>query len=136
MKKKRKKGSGLIAALIPVVFIGVALVWWRTNGDIGKNATVRNLEYIIKHTNSAGNIVDYTGDIGVKSIADIKLYVTSREIRIEYGKILLTFKGEEEFLSEEYTGLLEKVGITREINKKTGLLEVFYHGVKLERWAT
>lgn len=135
MGKKKKKGSGLIATLIPVVFIGVALVWWMTNSDISKNATVRNLEYIAKHVNSAGSLVDYTGDIGVNSIADIKLYVTSKEIRIEYGKILLTFT-EEDFLSEEYTALLGKVGITRQINKKTGLLEVFYHGVKLERWAT
>ncbi len=132
---KKSFGAGFLATVIPVVFLGVAIVWWLAGADIGKNATVRNLEFIAKHTNSAGTLVDYTGDIGVKSIADIKLYVKDKEVRIEYGKIFLTFT-EENFLSEEYTGLLEKVGITRQINKKTGLLEVFYHGVKLERWAS
>lgn len=106
---------------------------WSQN--VAKDATDKGIEYILRHTNSAGNLVDLTGDIGVKSIEDIRLYVKTDEVRIEYGKVLLTFTLED-FLGDAYTVNLERIGITRQINEKTGLLEVFYHGVLLERWAS
>lgn len=136
MSRNKKSGAAsVMSVLIPVVFLLVGVAWYFTNNSISENATNRGLEYIANHTNSAGNLVDYTGDIGVKSIDDIKLYVMEKQIKIKYGKIDLTFTPES-FMADKYTIPLERIGITRQYNKKTQLIEVFYHGVLLKRWAS
>lgn len=138
MSRGRKKKSGIVgilSAFVPVAFLLVGIAWYFTSNSISENATDNSIEYIASHTNSAGNLVDYTGDIGVKSIDDIRLYITENQVKIKYGKIDLTFTPDG-FMADKYTIPLERIGITRQINKKTQLIEVFYHGVLLERWAS
>lgn len=121
--------------LMPVCLFCIGVGLWTLYTGAEKAATDRGIQFIKEHTNSAGRIVDYNGEIGVKSIKDIKLYVTEKEIRIQYGKIDLTWS-KEEFLAEKYDIPLRQIGIIRQINPRTGELEVYYKEELLERWAS
>lgn len=120
---------------IPVCLFCIGLALWNFNKRAEKLATDKGIELIKEHTNSAGRIVDYNGVIGVKSRNDIKLYVTEKEIKIQYGKICLTWTPNS-FLTKEYDIPLGQIGITRQINPRTGELEVYYQKELLERWAS
>ncbi len=137
--KRKKKGSKSIFTgvylLIPVIFLGIGFIWWKTGASIDKQSTTRNLNFIAEHVNASGKLIDYTGDICVSSISDIKLFVDDNEkVKIKYGKIDLEWDWED-FLQNDLTGVLEVCGITRTIDKKTGKLRVYYKGNELERWA-
>lgn len=121
--------------LVPVALILVVVSVARLYTGISNKATVDNLKYIAKHVNSVGRIVDYQGDIGVRSIDDIKLYVKEDTVRIEFGKILLEWRYDD-FLSEKYDDALERIGLYREIDKKTNELKVYYLEEELVRWAS
>lgn len=121
--------------LVPIALIFVILSAAKFYHGIGNKATIDNLKYIAKHVNSAGRIVDYQGDIGVRSIDDVKLYVKDDSVRIEFGKILLEWRYDD-FLDEKYDGVLERIGLYREIDKKTNELKVYYLEEELVRWAS
>ena len=121
--------------LVPIALILVIVSVAKLYLGIGNKATVDNLKYIAKHVNSVGRIVDYQGDIGVRSIDDIKLYIKEDTVRIEFGKILLKWRYDD-FLSEKYDNALERIGLYREIDKKTNELKVYYLEEELVRWAS
>lgn len=98
-------------------------------------STKENLKLIKEHINNAGRLVDYNGQIGVRGIEDIRLYVKKDKVKIKFGKITLTW-GNNEFRNKEYKELLEAIGITWKYDVDTDRLRVFYHGEELERWAS
>ena len=118
-----------------MIFLGLGFVWWKTGAVIDKQSTERNLKFIADHVNSSGRLIDYTGEICVRSADDIKLYVDdNKKVKIKFGKIDLEWNWDD-FLSQDIDSILDICGITRVINKKTGRLQVFYKGKELERWA-
>lgn len=140
-KKSRKevmgKHKGYKYVFIPCTIVIVAslvyLIWYMNT----QNSTYDNILYIRSFMTSSGTLNDFQNKIGMKDPeTDIKWYKTDDEIRIEFGRIFLTWEPED-FYAEENLQLLSSIGITTEIQKGTDgvrTLHVFYHGEELERW--
>ena len=138
-KKKdyMSKGMGTKTILIPclIVIVGscVFLIWWISQ----RNSTYNNIEYIKSFMSSSGELRDYSNKIGMHDPSvDIKWYKTNDEIRIEFGRIFLTWEPKD-FYDENNLTQLETIGITTKIladGDGNKVLHLYYHGVELERW--
>lgn len=123
--------------LIPctIVLIGtvIYMVWYMNM----QKSTYKNIEYIKGFMTSSGKLNDFSNKIGMHDPkTDIKWYKTDDEIRIEFGRIFLTWEPKD-FYNEENLTQLSTIGITTEIKtdkegKKT--LHLFYMGEEIERW--
>lgn len=82
-----------------------------------------------------GSINDYMGEIGVKDENDIKWFQDKDKIKIEFGKIALTYSTDT-FESKEMQEQLSYIGITVRKNKKTGEYILYWHDNKLEKWVS
>lgn len=82
-----------------------------------------------------GSINDYMGEIGVKDENDIKWFQDKDKIKIEFGKIALTYSNDT-FESKEMQEQLSYIGITVRKNKKTGDYILYWHDKKLEKWVS
>lgn len=134
MSKRRKKKKGLSVGggiIVPLLFFCIVILFWLKWRDIEYEATMRHMADIASSINGRGDFVDYTGEIGVKSIDDIKLYV-SNDVKIVYGNIALNWRYDD-FVSDELTEPLAKIFISREIDPASHTLRVFWKGVELER---
>lgn len=83
-----------------------------------------------------GELYDFSNKIGMKNPeSDIKWYRTDDGVKIEYGYMTITFPMEE-FLTDNCTLQLSKIGITHEFHPtQTGKkLVLLYHDEELERW--
>lgn len=83
-----------------------------------------------------GVLHDFSNKIGMKNPdSDIRWYKTDDGVKIEYGYMTIKFPMEE-FLSEECTTQLSKIGITHKFRTTdTGKkLILLYHDEELERW--
>lgn len=123
--------------LIPCTLIAVVslvyLIWFLNS----KNSTYSNIEYIKSFMTSSGNLNDFQNKLGMHDPAtDIKWYKTDKEIRIEFGRVFLTWEPKD-FYQKENLELLETIGITAEIQEDADgekVLHIYYKGVELERW--
>lgn len=138
-KKKdyMNKGMGMKTIIMPCVIVIIAscvfLIWWIAH----RNSTYENIEYIKSFMSSSGELRDYSNKIGMHDPAtDIKWYKTEDEIRIEFGRIYLTWEPAD-FYNENNLKQLETIGITTKIIADANgnkVLHLYYHGVELERW--
>lgn len=123
--------------LLPIIILLVAeciyLFWFITQ----QNSTYKNIDYIRSFMSSSGKLNDYQNKIGMHDPeTDIKWYKTDDEIRIEFGRIYLTWSPER-FYEQENLDHLSTIGITTKIKTdKDGnkTLHVYYMGKELERW--
>ena len=100
-----------------------------------KNSTKENLAFIKEHINSAGRLVDYYGEINVKTAEDIKLFVTDKHVTIEFGEMLLKWT-KDDFLDQEVITALQEIGIECRIDPETEKLLIYYKGELVERWVS
>ncbi len=123
--------------IIPCVIVLIAsciyLIWYLNN----QNSTYNNILYIRSFMNSSGKLNDYSNKLGMHDPeTDIKWYKTKDEIRIEFGRIFLTWEPEE-FYKEDNLTLLSTIGFTIEIKEDSNgvkTLHLFYMGKECERW--
>lgn len=137
-KKEYMDGGKLMKyVLIPCALVVIAsciYLWWYMTQQ---SSTYSNIAYIRSFMTSSGKLNDYQNKIGMKDPeTDIKWYKTDKEIRIEFGRIYLTWEPEE-FYKQENLDNLSSIGITTKIisgddNKKT--LHLYYQGEEIERW--
>lgn len=139
-KKKKtqlEKGGVIKHIIVPCLLVLIAsnifLFWYNNN----QNATYEGIAYIQSFIGSSGELNDYQNKIGMRNPEeDIKWFKTEDEIRIEFGRIHLTWEPEK-FYEQENLDLLSTIGITTKIKKnKDGVstLYLYYHGEQLERW--
>lgn len=112
----------------------VYLMWYINN----KNSTYTNIEYIKGMMTSSGKLNDFSNKIAMHDPkTDIKWFMTDKEVRIEFGRIILDWE-KEDFFKEENLTHLSTIGITAEIipDKATGVkkLHIYYQGLEIERW--
>lgn len=123
----------LTPCIIVVVASCIFLVYYYNN----KISTTSNVKYIESFMSSSGQLRDYSNKIGMHDPEeDIKWYKTNKEIRIEFGRIYLTWEPEE-FFTKEVSDLIETIGFTTTYNtNKDGekVLKIYYQGVEVERW--
>lgn len=119
-------------ALIVIVSL-VYFIWFINQ----KNSTYSNIQYIRSFMTSSGTLNDFQNKLGMHDPEkDIKWYKTDDEIRIEYGRIFLTWEPKD-FYAQENLDLLGTIGFTTEIKKdKEGnkVLHLYYQGKEVERW--
>ena len=86
---------------------------------------------------SSGELRDYSNKLGMHDPeTDIKWYKTDKEIRIEFGRIFMTWEPEV-FYSQEVQDQLATIGFTTDIKKDsdgTKRLHLYYRGEEVERW--
>lgn len=123
----------IVPCAIVVLASFIFLLWWTNN----QNSTKKNIEYIRSFMSSSGQLRDYSNKLGMHDPEeDIKWYKTKDEIRIEFGRIFLTWEPEE-FYDEENLKSLETIGFTIKIKvSKNGekVLHLYYMGNEVERW--
>lgn len=111
----------------------IFLIWYINN----QNSTYSNIKYIRSFMTSSGKLNDYSNKLGMHDPeTDIKWYKTDDEIRIEFGRIYLTWEPED-FYAQENLDALETIGFTIEINKDSDgnkVLHLYYMGEEVERW--
>lgn len=106
---------------------------WTINNQ---NSTYENIGYIKSFMSSSGKLNDYSNKLGMQDPKeDIKWFKTDKEIRIEFGRISLTWKPEN-FYTQENLELLESIGFTIEIKETADgkVLHLYYRGEEVERW--
>ena len=140
-KQKKKDYMGGNKAyryvLLPCVIVLVAsliyLIWYINT----QNSTYENILYIRSFMTSSGTINDYQNKLGMHDPeTDIKWYKTDKEIRIEFGRIFLTWEPEA-FYQQENLDLLSTIGFTIQIKKdvnNVSVLHLYYHGEEVPRW--
>lgn len=122
----------LIPCMLVVIMSGIYLIWHQNN----TNSTASNIEYIRSFMSSSGELRDYSNKIGMHNPeTDIKWYKTEDEIRIEFGRIFLTWEPET-FYTDEVQEALGTIGFTTKIKEKDGVktLYLYYQGEEVERW--
>lgn len=118
-----------------IVFIGTAiyLIWYINR----QNSTYANIEYIQGFVTSSGKLNDFQNKIGMHDPeTDIKWFKTNKEIRIEFGRITLTWEPED-FYDQHNLDMLATIGITTKIKKSADgrqTLHIYYLDQELERW--
>mgnify|MGYP001660877101 FL=1 len=123
----------LIPCTIAIVASCIFLIWYINN----QNSTYSNIEYIRGFMTSSGKLNDYSNKLGMHDPeTDIKWYKTDDEIRIEFGRIYLTWEPEK-FYQQENLDALETIGFTIKVKEdKDGnkILHLYYQGEEVERW--
>lgn len=123
----------LIPCALTVILSCAYLMMFYNN----KNSTDSNIAYIKSFMTSSGQLRDYANKLGMhETTEDIKWYKTNKEVRIEFGRISLTWDPEE-FFKKETLDILEGIGFTiKNAKDKEGneVLKVYYQGVEIERW--
>lgn len=122
-------------AIIPLVLLITVLLYGYMNKKIEYDATAGNIEFIAEHFNGYGKLIDYYGEIDVKDISDVKLFVTDDDITIKFGKINLIWTLEN-FVTTDVQNALNKIHIQAFRDKTTGKIRVFYKGEEIERWVS
>lgn len=137
-KKDFMQGAGtmkyiLIPCAIVVIATCVYLIWYVNN----QNSTETNIEYIRSFMTSSGKLNDYSNKLGMHDPeTDIKWYKTDDEIRIEFGRIYLTWEPAD-FYKQENLDALSTIGFTIDIKKDSDgnkVLHLYYNGEEVERW--
>lgn len=122
----------LIPCVICVICSCVYLIWFINN----QNSTYQNIQYIKSFQTSSGKINDFSNKLGMRDPKeDIKWFKTDKEIRIEFGRIFLTWEPEA-FYTQENLDLIGTIGFTIDIKEEDGakVLHLYYRGEELERW--
>lgn len=123
----------LIPCVIVIIMSCVYLIWYINN----QNSTYSNITYIRSFISSSGKLNDFSNKLGMHDPeTDIKWYKTEDEIRIEFGRIYLTWEPAK-FYEQENLDLLATIGITAEIKvdkENNKVLHLYYMGEELERW--
>ena len=131
------KHGGYKYVFIPcaiVIIVSLVYLIWYINTQ---NSTYDNILYIRSFMTSSGNLNDFQNKLGMHDPeTDIKWFKTDKEIRIEFGRIFLTWEPED-FFAQENLDLLGTIGITTDIKKeKDGrqVLHLYYRGTEIPRW--
>lgn len=136
--KNRLESNSVVKRILWPILIVVAatcvyLIWYINV----QNSTYTNIEYIKGFLNQSGNLNDFQNKLGMHDPeTDIKWYKTDKEIKIEFGRIVLTWEPAD-FYKQENLDHLEQIGITAKVkkgsdNKKS--LHLYYKGKEVERW--
>lgn len=128
-----KKNNVWKFVLAPAVVMIIGSALWFFYYTVVVNATDRNMQVILDHMNSAGVIVDIQNEIAVNGVEDLKLYVTDKEIEIEFGRLTLEWTPEV-FAQPETQQKLSMIGITYKVYGEPKKLHVFWHDEEIERW--
>ena len=118
-----------------IVIIGscIFMIWWINN----RNSTYTNIDFIRDHMTSGGKLNDFKNEICMwDPETDLRWYKTDKEIRIEFGLIVLTWEPAD-FYTEDNLNHLSTIGITAKVKEdKEGnkVLKLYYFGTEMERW--
>lgn len=132
------KNSTLKYIAAPCILVLIAscifLFWYNNN----KRSTYENIDYIRSFMTSNGRLNDFQNKLGMHDPAtDIKWFKTEDEIRIEYGRIVLTWEPED-FFTEDNTEHIATIGFTYDIKyegiERIPTLHLYYCGEEVERW--
>lgn len=123
----------LIPCCIVIIASCIYLIWYINN----QNSTYQNIEYIRSFMTSSGKLNDFSNKLGMHDPeTDIKWYKTDDEIRIEFGRIYLTWEPED-FYKQDNIDALGTIGFTVEIKKDSDgnkVLHLYYMDEEVERW--
>ena len=117
----------------PVVFLLVGTVFYFVYYNVVINSTATNIKLIKEHMNSSGTIVDIQNEIGVQSVEDIKLFVTTEEVRIQFGKLVLNWSPKN-FAKSETQEQLSQIGFEIQFKGEPPKMYLYWHGAEVERW--
>lgn len=131
-KNKAYKYIFIPCALVIIVSL-VYLIWYIN----AQNSTYDNILYIRSFMTSSGTLNDFQNKLGMHNPeTDIKWFKTDDEIRIEFGRIYLTWEPKD-FFVQENLDLLGTIGFSVEIKEGDDgvkVMHLYYQGKELERW--
>lgn len=122
----------LIPCVICIICSCIYLIWYINS----QNSTYENVAYIRSFMTSSGKLNDFSNKLGMQDPKeDIKWFKTDDEIRIEFGRIFLTWEPEA-FYQQENLDLIATIGFTIDIIEEDGVkvLHLYYRGEEVERW--
>lgn len=119
----------IVGIIITAIVVGACL-YWLTFKDTNSND--KYVEYIAQHIHN-GHILDWSNDLHVQSVDDIKWYEDSGDrVVIEYGIIKLTYY-RDDLLSDETKEKLNTILIDVKLSPYTGKLHVYWDGKEVEK---
>lgn len=130
---KKSKGGFLKFVVLPVMILAIGTMIYYFYDQVANGATNENMQVIKDHLNSSGVLVDTRNEIGVKSVDDIKLFVTEDEVRIEFGYLILTWTPKQ-FAKKETQEALELLGFEVKFEGDPVKMNIYWQGEKIERW--
>ena len=125
-----------VSVIVPILAAVIILVIYVVVNFIEISSTQRSLQFIYEHFNSAGDLIDYQGEIRMKDPAtDIRLYVTDKKVTIKFGLIEMNWT-HKQFVNPTNIENLKKINITAFKDKDTNRLRLFYKDVEIQRWVS
>lgn len=132
MQKGQFSKYVLIPVGITIIVLSILLFWYQNN----LNATDEHIEYIRSFMTSTGKLNDFQNKLGMHDpLKDIKWYKNEDEIRIEFGRMILTWEPED-FFTDDTQEKLNSIGIRWDILKEGDLkvLHIYYRDQEIPRW--
>lgn len=131
------KKSGKITSFIIFILLIVAVISYSFFTKMNTlKSTQTNMQFIYDHMNSAGEMIDYQGEIRMKNPEeDIKVFVKDNNVTIRFGIIEMHWTAKQ-FMDPVNLENLAKIHITVQVDEKTNRLTVFYKGQELQRWVS
>lgn len=136
-KRIKDSNAGMKYILIPCIIVVIAsciyLIWYLNN----QNSTYTSIDYIRSFMTSSGKLNDFQNKLGMHDPkTDIKWFKTDDEIRIEFGRIRMTWEPKD-FYKQENLDALATIGFTIQIKEDADgnkILHLYYQGEEMERW--
>lgn len=129
-KDKSKFRMGPFIVIMCILFI-VTYYFLHDYATYGK--THESVVRIAGHINNRGDIVDWSNEIGVYSVDDIKLFMDKYKVTIQYGKLVLNWK-KRDFLKDETLADLDSIMIKVFQDEETGMIYLKWKDQNVERW--
>ena len=122
--------------ILPFILIAIVFGYGQYQRVLEVQSTQTNLQFLYEHFNSAGQLIDYQGEIRMKDPEqDIKVFVKDNKVTIRFGVIEMHWTAKQ-FMTEENLRNLALIYITVDVDPVTNRLTVYYKGQELPRWVS
>lgn len=132
VRRRRKVGAGSFSWVIPMLFFSVAFALWILWEGVYVSSTNENIKLIRDHINLQGELVDYSGTVGVRGPEDIVFLQGDKEYEIRFGRLPLTWS-KLSFGNEECVTALKSIGITLDYDEY-GYYVLIYQDTEIPLW--
>lgn len=122
--------------LLPVVLLLVVVGFGEFQRYTTIKSTQTNMQFIYDHFNSAGELIDYQGEIRMQDPdTDIKLFVKDNKVTIRFGILEMHWTAKQ-FMDPQNLENLSRIYLTVHVDEETNRLTVYYKGKEVQRWVS
>jgi len=99
------------------------------------DSTDKTIDYIASFYDNRGRLNDFENQLNIQDeYKDIRYFVTSDEISIYFGRVILTWENVDQLMDPNNLEHLKDIYIEIKKDPSTNKLKMYYKGVEIQRW--